>query len=450
MSENEQEYTENTSKRVAGLLSQAESDVSRAQKIAEEIKKKHDSVEEVYGVFVELRGKIIDPSEGIEAILDKSNSLHSQISQTKSEAQDELNEINRLANSVSTWVSDMESDYEQFVKIKARVDDEDDGILANVNHAKNLQQEILQLRDNSNSQLNQINEKATSAFAKTQEIEEFYTQKFLPLKGEIEDDDMGVLALLNRTKELKEDASTTFADIQTYKSQSEEHEKNSSKLAATISDLKNRSEEFKESIHETLKIVTDQALANSFDARKIELKDEEQKWLWHVIASSIVLAVVVMIIYMSQFWGEGAGLDTWKFWYRFVFTSPIIYYVYFASNNYTKTRDLLEKYAFKSAVALSLQTYTKLLRDNFQDEKNQSNLLDFTLRSIDMLYKEPYREVHKTIRFKIGNKAIDLSLEDIEMLAKDKVSSFAMERRIETEHSDEENIQETIGRDEKE
>ncbi len=143
----------------------------------------------------------------------------------------------------------------------------------------------------------------------------------------------------------------------------------------------------------------------------------------HLYWSTGLLALMVTSIYFSQYIPNGNHPSDWKFWYRFAFTSPVIFYIAFASHNYSKVRDLLEKYAFKFATSLSLQSYTKLLTDTFQDKEYKDELLKFSLRTIDMVYKEPYieKDKDKTRKFSFGNKIINIGLEDIETLAKQNI-----------------------------
>lgn len=57
-------------------------------------------------------------------------------------------------------------------------------------------------------------------------------------------------------------------------------------------------------------------------------------------------------------------------------------------------RDYEERYAFKTVLSTSLQAYIKLLSDKFADKKE--DLLEFTITSINRIYKEPYEEKDET------------------------------------------------------
>ena len=72
-------------------------------------------------------------------------------------------------------------------------------------------------------------------------------------------------------------------------------------------------------------------------------------------------------------------------------------------------RDYEERYAFKAVLSTSLESYIKLLRDKFPDDKEP--LLKFTLKTIDTIYEKPYARKDKRMKIVLGWKIINMGVE---------------------------------------
>ena len=160
-----------------------------------------------------------------------------------------------------------------------------------------------------------------------------------------------------------------------------------------IEGIKAQSIEFKDSIGETLDLVTASSLTDSFVKRRDTIAKNTKFWKWATLVSVIILGGSVLYIYYLQSKATD-GFKDFQSWYRYLFTSPLIYLVYLCSHNYNMERDYEERYAFKTVLSTSLQAYIKLLSDKFSDKKEE--LLKFTLASIERIYKEPYEEKDET------------------------------------------------------
>lgn len=354
--------------------------------------------------------------------------MKNQIDQVSTSAQGQFDQITEKTKSINIKTQEVENYYGTFTDLKNKLSDGKTGLQPLLDQSAALKNSIDKLNTDAQTGLGQINEKVNSITEKIQEIEDYYTTTFLPLKEKIDDEKTGLQAILGSATNLKNEIVKTkagtdenFREIKNLKDGSLKLKDQSEKSKNEIEGLKKRSAEFKADIEQTFQIATDVSLANSFNERKKDLEKESAKWLKHLFWSTIALALMVIGIYFSQYIPNGNHPSDWKFWYRFAFTSPVIFYIAFVSHNYNKARDLLEKYAFKFAASLSLQSYTKLLTDNFQDSKYKDKLLEFSIRTIDMVYKEPYTEKDKTRKFSVGNKVINIGLEDIETLAKQDV-----------------------------
>jgi len=431
--ENDQEKnqtvdTEALKKELEDFIVIAKKDKEKIEALSIGVSTKSEEIELYYNNFIELRTKLADSQTGAQALLDQSTNLKNQVDQVSTSAQALLDQITEKTNAIGIKIQEMENYYGVFTDLKSKLSDGETGLQALLDQSVSIKNNIDQINVNAQASLEQINAKSNSITDKVQEIEGYYTTIFTPLKEKIDDEKTGLGAVMGSATSLKEEivktkagADENFREIKNLADQTTKLKNQSEVSTNEIEELKKRSSEFKNDIEQTFKIATDVSLANSFNERKKDLEKESSKWLWHLSVSTAILILVVLGIYFSQYINNWSRPTDWKFWYRFAFTSPIIFYVYFASHNYNKSRDLLEKYAFKFAASLSLQSYTKLLSDTFKDEKYKEDLLKFSLRSIDMVYKEPYTEKDKTRKFSIGNKIINIGLEDIETLSKQGV-----------------------------
>jgi hypothetical protein len=143
-------------------------------------------------------------------------------------------------------------------------------------------------------------------------------------------------------------------------------------------------------IGKILDLVRDTGLANSFDRRR----KRSQKSI--IIGVSVILvgAVVSWILIHNIFLTvEGQELfktidnDYIKFLLRVTLTAPGVFIVWFGATQYAKERYFLEQYEFKTAAALALENYTKLLRDNYKDKEGE--IFSLSLELIRKVYKEP-------------------------------------------------------------
>ena len=415
-------------KELADFIAVAKKEKEKIESLSSGITTKSEEIELYYTTFSDLRTKLTDSKTGMQVLLDQSTNIKNQIDQVGANAQSQLDQITEKTNAINVKIQDIEGYYSTFSELKTKLSDEQTGLQTLLDQSTGLKNSITELEIKAKAALDSINQNLQSISEKVTEIEVFYTSTFLPLREKVENEKTGVQAILGSVSNIKNEiiktksgADESYREIKNLVDQSLKLKGESEKSTTEIEALKQRSAEFKNDIEQTFKIATDVSLANSFNERKKDLEDESAKWLKHLLWSTVILALGVIGIYFSQYIPNGTHPSDWKFWYRFAFTSPIIFYVYFASHNYNKTRDLLEKYAFKFATSLSLQSYAKLLTDNFKEEKHRAELLNFSIRSIDLIYKEPYAEKDKTRKFSIGNKIINIGLEDIETLAKQNI-----------------------------
>ena len=311
------------------------------------------------------------------------------------------NELENLVTNAKQKFNELETEYSNFADLKNKLKEKVDKIDTFVSSSESKSQEIIALLSSVNTTKQEIDTSHSRINTLKSEIENFYTT-FTTLKTQIEDPTNGLQAGIDWSQQKKDEISKQYEEVikiqtnaQNLKTEIEEYKK-------TVEKYKLESEEFKKSIAETLNFVTSSSLTSSFIERRETIQKSTNLWLLATIGSTVLLGGAVLYIYYLQVNSQDA--QNWHAWYRYLFTSPLIYLVYLSSKNYRMERDLQEKYAFKAVLSTSLESYIKLLKDKFPEDKDQ--LLNLTLDTIGKIYKEPYIENKQKTKVYFGFKNI--------------------------------------------
>ncbi|PHR46544.1 MAG: hypothetical protein COA32_10390 [Fluviicola sp.] len=143
----------------------------------------------------------------------------------------------------------------------------------------------------------------------------------------------------------------------------------------------------KSQIEKMVGLATDGAIGYKFDERQKNIF--KNIWFWKIAVplSYVVAAVWVIIVFTSL------STDVGNVWLNLLIslvkTTPAWFLVAFTTNQYKKEREYEEEYAFKSAVAMTITSYTSLLSN---DDVNQMKTKDQVLSKVlDKLYSSPLR-----------------------------------------------------------
>lgn len=181
-----------------------------------------------------------------------------------------------------------------------------------------------------------------------------------------------------------------------------ESEKMQSELKTLLSD----SNEIRGKIEKTYKLATDAGLAGALAKRKSELTIQAYVWL----AISVLAMVVTIWIILALFSeitksNQQASIILSKLF----FVSPSTVFTLFAISQYRNERRLLEEYAFKAAMANSLESYTELLGREFTERVYKQQILNFVLPVMKDIYDRGVLVAPKiTFNWSIGSKIAKL------------------------------------------
>lgn len=183
------------------------------------------------------------------------------------------------------------------------------------------------------------------------------------------------------------DEAKTAADQygSTIQSQSQEY----NQLKENLTKLLKRAKELEQTTETQLGVVSNRVLANSFKAQADELKKSVEKLFKWLLASVALLFVLTAVIIIWELRSDNDLLSS-NLLIKAALTTPIVYYIFFISRQYTRDKRLYDQYSFKATVALSFEAYRKLVKEELGDPAaNQEKILNFVINSVTNLYTAP-------------------------------------------------------------
>jgi hypothetical protein len=142
---------------------------------------------------------------------------------------------------------------------------------------------------------------------------------------------------------------------------------------------------YRETIEKYLGYSVDGYLGNKFDDRANKLRKGLKFWQWAVPISVVLSIAWVAIVFtclrtdLGHEW-VNLGINLLK-------TTPAFILMGFTFGQYGKERNLQEEYAFKSAVAMTINAYANLLAE--KDSEPNKSRQQLILRALEEVHKQP-------------------------------------------------------------
>jgi hypothetical protein len=127
------------------------------------------------------------------------------------------------------------------------------------------------------------------------------------------------------------------------------------------------------------------SLFETFKQRKGELSSSISFWKWSVPTTAVATVAWIFFLFGN---GDLASLEWQVIFVNSLKALPAIGLLLFSISQYTKERNFQEEYAFKSAVALTVNSYA----DQLVVEENKDKLI---MDSVNEIYKTPLTSKHK-------------------------------------------------------
>ena len=178
-----------------------------------------------------------------------------------------------------------------------------------------------------------------------------------------------------------------------------------SKITSDYEKVSNNAEEVREMMH----FIKDGALAHSFNKRKRAIQISVIVWQVLSVVSAILMGgwIFVVFKYLNTNIAEGtaiansAAIVFANLFINIAKTSPMIVLFWFVLAQYKKERNLLEEYAFREAVAVTLTAYL----DQLEGETN-SDKCKLLMNTVEKLYTKPTISRDEIISISLKSKDI--------------------------------------------
>lgn len=148
-------------------------------------------------------------------------------------------------------------------------------------------------------------------------------------------------------------------------------------------------------------------LFSTFNDRKIELEKPVTRWANIVFATGGVALVLIVGVF-TNFFGYVGGYPSSVDWHYLIINSlkslPVMIVLFFTIKQYAKERSFQEEYAFRSAIALTIQAYGDIAG------KNKEELISKAVASI---YAMPTIMKEKTLFFSLRSKHLTDSIKEL-------------------------------------
>ena len=157
--------------------------------------------------------------------------------------------------------------------------------------------------------------------------------------------------------------------------------------------------------------IADGTLSHSFNKRKENIKRSEKIWMWVSLGTllGLIAWVCVVFIWLSA----NTGIVWADILINGIKATPLAFAFGFALTEYSKERNLLEEYAFREAVAVTLTAYLEQLNGDNTDE--QKKLL---VNTVEKLYTKPIISNKEYKLFNFDTKDIAKTAEKVKEIAK--------------------------------
>lgn len=318
----------------------------------------------------------------------------------------DLQQLNQAKEELSSVQKNLTRNLKVFEQLKAQFENQVNDFAAVLSGAQDQTSEITKLLEQSKSESLEISDLLSNANSSNTEISLLTSNinsKLVTVTNSISDYKKAFSQIEKDNKllseQLKEDLS--IAD---------ENLKESKNGNAFI-------ESKKEEIIKLVGLAADGSLGYKFNSRKEDLEKAMRNFWRYAVPGSIIIAlgwVIVVFTVLSANLG-----NIWiNLLVNVIKTTPAWILVGFIFAQYSKERNLQEEYAFKSAIAMTLTSYSEMLSEvDGATTKVKSSKQEMLLESIKNLYTQPALLVEKE-KTDLNSKQLIDSLKSITDMVK--------------------------------
>jgi archaellum component FlaC len=340
------------------------------------IKREMLKIKSTYSTILALHKKYVSKEDGIIETINKSNEAKSSLEEVKMKINDLEGNITQNIKDIDSKKLEIDAFMEKIEDYKSQIYDEEIGIEKVIQDASEFNNGIEEEKGIVKESLTEFKNQIKVGTSNIDQIKEEVIKKKVLVE--------------NYHKE-----------VETFKDEIESYNKSADEMVEKISNI--------------LNLVTDSGLANSFDSRRKRVENGMKIWRL-ILTTSVLLSVGVLLLLFGFndkiFEMNNIQEPYMKFLFKLTLSSPLIFAIWFSSIQYSKERHILEQYEYKTATALALEQYTRLLEEKFEEGFDEDKF-NFVTDLINKVYKEPEYPSHGTaiegkFKFPYFNKEVDI------------------------------------------
>ncbi len=137
-----------------------------------------------------------------------------------------------------------------------------------------------------------------------------------------------------------------------------------------------------EEVRKMMGYIADGTLSHSFNKRKDDLSKQITKWFWASMIITILAIAWVCVVFFCL--SANTGSEWADILINGIKSSPLFLLLGFSISQYQKERNLMEEYAFRESVAVTLTAYLEQMPE--KEDKDKRKML---ISTVEQLYTKP-------------------------------------------------------------
>ena len=326
---------------------------------------------------------------------------------------EDINEVQKLIDQARIKYGELEQEFNKFNDLRTDLQTKAQGIRNFYSGAESKSTNLDTLLSEIQGKKQEVDVSKVKINETKQDIDTYY-QKFNELRTQLDDGSNGMEANFEWVKEKKDEVSKKYEEVLKVHTNSENLLKQLDTFKIEGETTKQETIKLKNEVEKWLELISDSSRYNKFNERKKQLMIESYVWMVLVVAGFLGLAVFIYAIFRNA---NGDFITSLN---KSLYTTPIVFFLLWATKNYSDIRGYLEKYSFKAILSVSLSSYLELLEGKFG--KDCGELEKFSFESIRKIFIEPYKDKRTRQAINIfGGKVL---LENSESPIRDELSEI--------------------------
>ena len=383
-----------------------------------------------------IKQKRSEASTLVTAIKSKRRELEKTIvnlDETVDKANDLINnfDIKEILVNKKTGVINKFYD-ETFLPLKSQINDKSTGLKKTIDRSTNLRKIINTKRNDLIKAQRDIQKSLTSYESHLDDLRR--TEKALKNVSRLSEIDRKKIeesrnSIYNKRIEIEKMLADVKEILETTKGYSENTNKSMNDNLNILKTLKNEAIETNSKINKLYEIASNKTIAGAFDNHRKKLEKKLTGWEVRLtITTLIALLIAGFLIYYQLEIRNGVNSELtltdiksdksfdYNFYLRFFVVTPVVYYLIFCVAQFKKTQESLEKYVYKTVVALSIEAHAELLSKNFPEHEKET--YEFSMNSLKKVYNEPYISEREESVNNLNKETVDIKKELTELTNK--------------------------------